>query len=47
MAWPVYSYARVNESLDDQSRGRRALIVLYVLMAAGILLPFVLLWLRR
>jgi len=43
----VYSYAPVNERLEDHARAKPALIVLYVLMAAGILLPFVLLWLKR
>ena len=47
LAGAVYSYAPVNERLEDQARAKRALIVLYVLIAAGILLPFVVLWLKR
>jgi predicted PurR-regulated permease PerM len=47
MARTVYSYAPVNDRLEAKPNTRRAVIVLYVLMAVGILLPFVLLWLKR
>ena len=47
MAGAVYSTAGVNDRQDEQSSARKATIVLYVVMAAGVLLPFVLLWLKR
>jgi len=47
MANAVVSYGGVSEKQDEPSRARRATIVLYVLMAAGILLPFAVLWLKR
>jgi hypothetical protein len=37
----------MNEDPEEKSKARRAMIILYALMAAGILLPFVLLWLKR
>ncbi len=43
----VLSYARVNDVSEEKSRARRATIVLYAVMAVGMLLPFALLWLKR
>jgi hypothetical protein len=37
----------MNEEPEGESKARRVMILLYFLMAAGILLPFVLLWLKR
>jgi hypothetical protein len=37
----------MNEEPEGKSKAQRAMILLYALMAAGILLPFVLLWLKR
>jgi hypothetical protein len=33
--------------MEEKARAKRATIVLYILMAIGILLPFLLLWIRR
>jgi hypothetical protein len=37
----------MNGEPEGKSKAQRAMILLYALMAAGILLPFVLLWLKR
>jgi hypothetical protein len=37
----------MTEEPEEKSKAQRAMILLYALMAAGILLPFVLLWLKR
>jgi hypothetical protein len=47
MARTVYSYARVNDRVEDKAKARKAIIVLYVLAAVGIVLPFVFLAFKR
>jgi hypothetical protein len=47
MARTVYSYARVNDRMEDKAKGRKAIILLSVLAAVGIVLPFVLLAFKR
>lgn len=37
----------MTERPDEKAKARRAVLLLYVLMAIGILLPFVLLFLKR
>jgi hypothetical protein len=37
----------MSQSLREKSKARRAVIILYILMAVGILLPFAILWLKR
>ncbi len=46
-AAPVVSYAAVNETPEARAKAKRATIVLYAVMAVGILLPFAILWLKR
>ncbi len=47
MARTVYSYARVNDRVEDRAKARKAIIVLSVLAAVGIVLPFVFLAFKR
>jgi len=37
----------MNEDPEGKAKARRVMILLYALMAVGILLPFVLLWFKR
>ena len=37
----------MSEGLEEKSKARRTILLLYALMAVGILLPFVLLWIKR
>ena len=37
----------MSSKTEEEASARRAVIVLCIVMAVGILLPFVLLWLRR
>jgi hypothetical protein len=37
----------MDDAMQEKARARRTIILLYALMAAGILLPFVIWWLRR
>jgi len=37
----------MSEDLEEKSKARRTILLLYALMAVGILLPFVLLWIKR
>ena len=37
----------MREAVEEKSKARRTILLLYTLMAVGILLPFVLLWLKR
>jgi len=37
----------MSEDLEEKSKARRTILLLYALMAVGILLPFLLLWIKR
>ncbi len=37
----------MNKDPEGKAKATRVMIILYALMAAGILLPFVLLWFKR
>jgi hypothetical protein len=37
----------MDDATQEKARARRTVILLYVLMAAGVLLPLVLWWIRR
>jgi hypothetical protein len=47
MFWMTWSYENMSDSMEDKVRIKRTTIILYVLMAIAILLPFLLLWIRR
>jgi hypothetical protein len=38
---------RMSTRIEEKTSARWAVIILYIVMAVGILLPFLLLWLRR
>ena len=37
----------MSEDVEEKSKARRTVLLLYALIAVGILLPFVLLWFKR
>jgi len=37
----------MSEDVGEKSKARRTVLLLYALMAVGILLPFLLLWFKR
>jgi len=37
----------MSENVEEKSKARRTIILLYALLAVGMLLPFVLLWFKR